>query len=282
MSLLRVPLLLLFLVALVGGGTAAYATTGPVVRILSPAPELFLRDPGTRLMVTGRATTDGAEPVERVEVSTDGGLTWTTARGGAAGWLAGFTPPAAGRYVLLARAVTASTTGDAASVVVQIGTPLFPPLPVTCECVLDLADRPLVPHDDTQPVELGLRFTNDRDGYLTGAVIRRGAYTGELVVRVYWSDGRLRLETTAPPATGVQRVVFPSALPLLQWSPTVLSYYTPAGGYAASHDYFDGLLVQAPFRVSGGYYRYGAGGGFPDQAHRNSNYWITPVFDHQP
>ncbi|MBY8853417.1 DUF4082 domain-containing protein, partial [Saccharothrix sp. MB29] len=71
-----------------------------------------------------------------------------------------------------------------------------------------MVDKPLAAHTDDQPVELGLSTMVDRDGYLTDARIRRGAYTGELVVRVHNPSGTRIAQVTTPPDTGVQAVRF--------------------------------------------------------------------------
>ncbi|MGM1064822.1 DUF4082 domain-containing protein [Saccharothrix sp. Mg75] len=250
----------------------------PVAVIRTPTPNLLIAN-GTTVMVTGTSST---EPGVRVEVSTDGGIGWTSASGTPSGWFHDFTPTTAGSHTVLARAVVGDTAGPAASVVVQMGGPTLPPPSVTCECVFDMVDKPLAAHTDDQPVELGLSTMVDRDGYLTGAMIRRGTYTGELIMRVYNPTGTRITQVTAPAGTGVQQVRLTTPLPVLRWQGLMITYYTPAGGYAASPDYFTGLLARSPFRTSGSYYRYGADGGYPTQTYRGTNYWIMPTFSLTP
>jgi DMSO/TMAO reductase YedYZ molybdopterin-dependent catalytic subunit len=75
-----------------------------------PAPGVLLAA-GVPVRVGGWAWS--AEPVVRVDVSTDGGATWRAARLGTCrghgwlGWRATWTPPCAGTFVLLARAFDA-------------------------------------------------------------------------------------------------------------------------------------------------------------------------------
>ncbi|XVS62040.1 DUF4082 domain-containing protein [Actinosynnema sp. CA-299493] len=249
-------------------------TADPVAVIRTPTPNLLVVS-GTTVMVTG---TSSAEPGVRVEVSTDGGVGWVTASGTPDGWFHDFTPTTTGSHSVLARAVVDDVVGPASSVVVRVGGSTLPAPQITCECVFDMVDKPMAAHSDDQPVELGLSTMVDRDGYLTGAAIRRGAYTGELVVRVYNPSGTRIVQVTAPPGTGVQQVRFASPLPVLRWQQLMITYYTPAGGYAASPDYFTGLLVQSPFRATRSYYRYGTGGGYPTETYRGANYWIMPTF----
>lgn len=52
-----------------------------------------------------------------------------------------------------------------------------------------MVDKSPAVHTDDQPVEWGSSTEVDRDADLTGVAIRRGAYTGEVVVRVYNSSG---------------------------------------------------------------------------------------------
>ncbi|QFZ20248.1 DUF4082 domain-containing protein [Saccharothrix syringae] len=273
----RALLVLLTATSLVVTAAPAVAeplSADPVAVIRTPTPNLLI-SPGTTVMVTGTSST---EPGVRVEVSTDGGTGWVTASGTPSGWFHDFTPTTTGSHPVLARAVVDGTAGPAASVVVQVGGPTLPPPPVSCECVFDMVDKPLAAHTDDQPVELGLGMGVDRDGYLTGAAIRRGAYTGDLVLRVYTPTGNLFTQVAVPPGTGVQRVRLTAPLALLRWQSFVITYYSPAGGYAASPDYFTGLLAQSPFRAGYSYYRYGVGGGYPTETYRNTNYWIMPTF----
>ncbi|MEV6713646.1 DUF4082 domain-containing protein [Lentzea sp. NPDC051208] len=58
----------------------------------------------------------------------------------------------------------------------------------------------------------------------------------------------------------------------------VVSYYTPAGGYKATENYFIGNLAQTLFKipVNAGVYSYS--GGFPADTWFGGNYGIEPVF----
>lgn len=266
------------LAAVAGPAVAGPAADGPVAVIRTPTPSLLVAA-GTTVMVTG---TSSAEPGVRVEVSTDGGAGWVDASGTPDGWFHDFTPTTAASHLVLARAVVGATAGPTASVVVRVGGPTLPAPAVQCECVFDMVDKPFDVHTDDQPVELGLSTMVDRDGYLTGAAIQRGAYTGELVMRVYNPVGTRIAQVTAPSGTGVQQVRFGSPLPVLRWQQLMITYYTPVGGYAASTDYFTGLLAQSPFRARNSYYRYGAGGGYPTDTYRGTNYWIMPTFSLTP
>jgi hypothetical protein len=73
---------------------------------------------GDQVRVTGTAWS-GADPVARVEVSADGGRTWSAARLGASAgpfaalpWRFDWTPPGPGAHTLVARAWDAANRGQ--------------------------------------------------------------------------------------------------------------------------------------------------------------------------
>jgi hypothetical protein len=66
-----------------------------------------------------------------------------------------------------------------------------------------------------------------------------------------------------------------------------VSYYTPTGHYSYDSHYFGtqsaGLMavkeLQSGIDGPNGVYRYGTGGGFPDQTWNDTNYWVDVVID---
>lgn len=152
----------------------------------------------------------------------------------------------------------------------------------------NLAVPSLASSPDTDAVELGVKFQAEKDGYITGLRFYKGpTNTGTHVGRLWSAAGSL-LGTalfTSETATGWQQVNFPAPIFVAAGQTYVASYYAPQGGYAFDANYFSaGGVTNGPLRLLGnseggnGVYRYGEGGGFPDQTYNASNYWVDVVF----
>lgn len=159
----------------------------------------------------------------------------------------------------------------------------------------DSSFSPFIPVvNDTSPVELGAKFTVTVPGSVGAIQFYRGAPSNSGFAVHLWDDfGNLLATGNAPgnQAPGWQTVNLDQAVSLQTHAIYVASYYTSTGGYAADHNY---LVTYAPDRgplgaagyVGGesgppdgiGFYRYGVGGGFPNQTYLKSNYWVGPVF----
>jgi probable HAF family extracellular repeat protein len=163
--------------------------------------------------------------------------------------------------------------------------------PQTCPCSLWPGDpAPAVLEDpDRSPVELGVRFRSDVDGFVTGVRFFKGPgntgpHTGTL-----WSDRGQRLATgtfTDETASGWQELVFAAPVPVQAATTYVASYHTEVGRYAVDEGYFtdrtvrSGLLqalADGPERGNG-VYAYGPSS-FPSRSYRASNYWVDVRFD---
>jgi len=136
-------------------------------------------------------------------------------------------------------------------------------------------------------VELGVKFTSDVAGVVTGvrfykAATNTGTHTGTL-----WSSAGVVLATAtfgAETASGWQSVTFSSPVAVTAGTTYVASYHTAAGHYAASHAGF-AVAVNAPplhapadsVASGNGVYRYGASA-FPNQTYLASNYYVDVVF----
>ncbi|HEX6339444.1 DUF4082 domain-containing protein [Umezawaea sp.] len=264
-------------VGLVLSGTA-YAEDAPRSVVLTPTTGASV-EVGVPLLVTGTAHNGEAGGIISVELSVDGGTTWFEA-GTGEHWRYIYRPTAVGELSIVSRAVTASTTGSQTGpVTVHVGEAGSPP-PVGCECFFSLPSAVVADDEDLNAVELGMRTRFDRDGEVTGIGLLRGAYGGPVTARVWSGAGDLLGEQVG----GGTRILFDPPVPVKGGADYVVSYHTPAGGYASTERYFTGTVVHAPFTaphdgVSGaGVYHYGDGGGFPTDTWRDSNYWVAPYF----
>ncbi|ANZ35654.1 hypothetical protein BBK82_05745 [Lentzea guizhouensis] len=256
----------------------AHAADRPYAMIHSPSDDTSV-PLNTPLVLAGGAVNGESGGITTVEFSTDG-VNWTSVDAHTERWSAVLHPSVPGPVTILARARTASTLGPVtAQRTIHVGGTTTPPL--YDETLLQLPDRPTHPminDPDTAAVELGLRTRFDRPGSVTALVIRRGDHTGPVTARVWSPDGTLLAEQAAPGAQYSQRITFSTPIPVQPGLDYVVSYYTPAGGYAASEDYFAAGVANAPVYagVDAGVHRYG--GGFPTDTWHASNYWVAPVF----
>jgi methionine-rich copper-binding protein CopC len=161
----------------------------------------------------------------------------------------------------------------------------------TCPCTIFGTRTPGTPSDpDNAPVELGVKFRADQDGFVTGIRFYKGTgntgtHTGSL-----WSTSGNRLATvtfTGETNSGWQQANFATPVAVTANTTYVASYYAPAGHYAADDGFFaSGSTVNSPLTAlqdgtdgGNGVYRYGSGGGFPNSTYQASNYWVDVIFN---
>jgi hypothetical protein len=256
--------------------TASSDTTKPTATISSPAAGATIAN-GTTVTATGTASDVGGA-VAGVEVSTDDGATWHPATG-TTSWSYSYTQHGTGATPLKARAIDDSA---------NIGTATTRSLAITCPCSVFGAEVPAVTAaNDSGSLELGLRFTARADGFVSGARFYKDASNTGTHAASLWSTSGQRLATATfadESASGWQKVSFSSAVPVTQGTSYVVSYTAPRGRYAVLSDAFSSQgLDAAPLSVAGGFGATPAGvyaeaGRFPETTHRNSSYYVDPVF----
>ena len=139
---------------------------------------------------------------------------------------------------------------------------------------------------DTQSIELGVKFTANTSGFITGirfykSAANTGVHTGSL-----WSASGQLLATatfTGEGGSGWQQVLFSTPVAVTAGTTYVASYHTNTGHYAVNRSFFTSPFISGPLTVpaSGGVYSYGAGG-FPTQSYQSSNYWVDVLFNTTP
>jgi hypothetical protein len=276
-------------------GAAASPYDHPMSRISSPAAGTAVST-GSELTVRGGAVNGEAGGIVRVEISSDGGASWQPAQPDPTleTWSYTFTPTEPGVLTLVSRAATADIEEDpTASVTIKVATSGT----MQCPCFMNWPDPGYGVHDedDAQPVELGLRFYSNRNGYVTGLLFKRYPdNTGPHVAHLWDGFGQLLAEATLD-STGdaYPYIRFAQPVPISAYTTYTVSYYTPTGHYASSEFYFNISYwdytppYPSPLAWQFGYedpnyfagvYHYGEGGGFPQQSWHASNYWVEPVF----
>ncbi|HSL09096.1 MAG TPA: N,N-dimethylformamidase beta subunit family domain-containing protein, partial [Pseudonocardiaceae bacterium] len=265
--------------------TASADVTPPSVAITSAVDGQV----GQANTYSGTVSDTGGQ-VAGVEVSVDGGTRWHPADWtiGSGTWSYTFTPAEAGQATLQVRAVDDSARLSApAARAIAVG-------PQQCPCFLwpetTVPDIPAVA--DPTPLELGVKFRADTDGYIRGVKFYKGpgnngTHTGSL-----WSAAGQRLTTgtfTGETSDGWQTLMFPVPVAITGGTTYVASYFTPAGHYAAEPGYFATAdrrldpLTGLRSGVDGPNGVYLAGNpGFPSSTYRASNYWVDVVYALDP
>jgi hypothetical protein len=259
--------------------TASSDTTPPTATITSPSSGDSLPN-GQSVTITGTATDTGGGVVGAVEVSTDGGTTWHPADGRDS-WSYSWVAAGNGPATILARAVDDSANLQGAPTSVNVN--------VTCPCTIFGVTVPDPPEStDATPVEVGVRFKSDVDGWITGVRFYKGpdntgVHTGSL-----WSDSGALLATatfTSETVDGWQTVSFDTPVPVTAGTVYVASYYAPAGHYSANLGWFSvngtdqvplHALRDSPTTMNG---VFATEPGFPNRSFDSANYWVDVVFD---
>ncbi len=162
--------------------------------------------------------------------------------------------------------------------------------PPTCPCTIFAPNAAPAQPDasDNRPVEVGVKFRADEDGYITGIRFYKGASnTGAHVGHLWSRTGKKRAEATftSESASGWQQVMFQQPVWVAQGRTYVASYHSPTGGHALDEPYFGVGVDRPPLHAlangidgGNGVYRFGASG-YPTQSFNASNYWVDVVFE---
>ena len=165
-----------------------------------------------------------------------------------------------------------------------------PPAAAASFTIWESSTVPTTPSDpDPAAVELGVKFRSDVAGQVTGVRFYKGAGNSGTHVGHLWTAAGVSLGAvtfSGESATGWQTATFATPITVAANTTYVVSYYAPAGHYAADSGFFATAGVDnSPLHALGngvdgvnGVYRYGTGGGFPNQSWQSSNYWVDVVF----
>jgi VCBS repeat-containing protein len=140
---------------------------------------------------------------------------------------------------------------------------------------------------DNQPIEVGVKFRTDVNGYVGAIRFYKGSLnTGVHVAHLWSSTGVVLAEVTFGPETGLgwQQVAVSPPVAVNANTTYIASYYSPSGYFALDQNFFAtaGIdnpplhALQAGLDGPNGVFRYGASG-FPSSGGSN-NYWVDVVF----
>ena len=140
-------------------------------------------------------------------------------------------------------------------------------------------------------IELGMKFTADWSGAISGIRFYKGAgSTGPHVGNLWDSSGNLLASVpfANETASGWQQANLASPVAIAAKTVYLVSYHTP-GSYSANYAYFNVPVDNAPLHAvvnsatnPNGVYIYGASSAFPIDNAAGANYWVDVVFSDVP
>jgi hypothetical protein len=270
----------------------------PAVTTVSPANGATIVSTGTSVTATFNESMNASTiTTSTFQLSSAGGTVAATVSYNSATRTATLVPTAPLAY---STTYTATVSGDYGGVQDQNGI-LLPanyawtfttaPPPGTCPCTIwSPATTPgTADSGDGNAVELGVKFTSDQTGFITGIrFYKSAANTGTHVGNLWTSSGTLLASAvfTGESASGWQQVNFSSPVAVTAGTTYVASYFAPAGHYSFDAGFFGTAGVDNPplhalaDSVShDGVYTYGSTSAFPASTYNATNYWVDVVFN---
>ena len=218
------------------GATASTDTVAPTTTITTPSAGSTI-PVGRHVTIRGGASDSGGGTVAGVELSFDGGASWHPARGTAA-WSYDWVPATVGAVTILSRATDDSGNIGTAGTGVPVSV-------VASDCPCSslwspaLAAPTVVDGNDANAIEVGVRFTSDVPGFISGirfykSVANNGTHIGNL----WTASGTLKATAVFSSETlsGWQEVSFPSPVAIEANTTYVASYHTNLGHYSADRE----------------------------------------------
>jgi len=144
--------------------------------------------------------------------------------------------------------------------------------------------------NDSDPVELGMKFSASTDGIVTGVRFYKGPQnTGPHTGSLWTGTGELLATTTFTneTASGWQTATFATPVDITAGQTYVVSYHSN-GFYSADANYFASAVTNGPLTApshagaeGNGVYAYGSASAFPTSSYNGSNYWVDVIFSGQ-
>ena len=153
-----------------------------------------------------------------------------------------------------------------------------------CPCSLLASSATPVTSDsgDASAITVGLKFTADTDGFLTGLrYYRDAANTGVHTGTLYSATGAvLATLTFGTGDPGWQYATFATPVPITAGTTYVASTFMPNGHYSSAPGFFASPVVNSPLTGTSGTYTYG-GDAFPTSSWNNGYYYVDVTFTAQ-
>jgi hypothetical protein len=260
-------------------------TVPPRSTIVSPAPGTII-SAGSPVTISGTAVDFGGGVVGAVEVSPDGGNTWHPAVG-RENWSYTFVPVNSGPLSIQSRAVDDSGNLEVPAPNLTLAVSARP-----CPCsIWPSTATPGNPDAGPySPVEVGVQFRADSNGYISGIRFYKSvANTGVHVGNLWSSSGALLASATfaGETASGWQQVNFSNPVAITANTVYVASYHTNVGHFSEDQNYFatSGVDNSPPHALANsggtnGVYAFGNTSVFPASGYNASNFWMDVVFNY--
>jgi hypothetical protein len=137
-------------------------------------------------------------------------------------------------------------------------------------------------------VEVGVKFTADLDGFVTGIRFFKSAANSGTHIGNLWTAAGVKLGSatfTGESASGWQQVTFASPIAVTAGTTYVASYFTSAGRYAFDVNGLNTAVDNSPLHAlasaasgGNGVYAYGSSSRFPNASYNSANYWVDLVY----
>jgi hypothetical protein len=156
------------------------------------------------------------------------------------------------------------------------------------DTIFEFSTPAIVDAGDSSSVELGVKFSPEENGFVTGVrFYKSAANTGTHVGSLWSSTGTLLASATftSEGESGWQQVTFSSPVAVKAGTTYVAGYFAPNGHYSATSAAF--ALAQVgnpPLRAlanetsADGVYAYGSSSTFPSNSFNATNYWVDVLF----
>ena len=155
------------------------------------------------------------------------------------------------------------------------------------DTIFDFGTPAVSDSGDPGSVNLGVKFTADSAGQITGMrFYKAAANTGTHVGSLWSSSGQLLASATFTneTASGWQAALFSSPVAITAGTTYVASYFDPNGHYSTTSAAFGSPFDNPPLHAiangsdANGVYNYGASSAFPTSSFNASNYWVDVLF----
>ncbi len=156
------------------------------------------------------------------------------------------------------------------------------------DTIFDFATPATVDSGDASSTNLGVKFTSEVAGSVTGIrFYKAAANTGTHVGSLWSASGTLLASATFTneTASGWQLVSFSTPVAISANTTYVAAYLAPKGHYSVTSSAFTSVGVSNPPLQAlanplsaDGVYTYNAKSAFPSTTYKATNYWVDPVF----
>jgi hypothetical protein len=156
------------------------------------------------------------------------------------------------------------------------------------DTIFNFATPATIDSNDNSSVELGVKFTSEASGTITGIrFYKAAANTGTHVGSLWTSTGTLLASATftGETSSGWQQVSFPTPVAINANTTYVAGYFAPKGNYSNTTSGFASAGVSNPPLQAlanatsvNGVYKYGTTSAFPTNSYKSTNYWVDVDF----